>query len=167
MSKYYYKKPKYVQESRQFKEEWTNNYLMYNLIQTDMFLIGSRSVKVLKELNCRRHYETKPNSFSYANGKITCVWQEQAVCVELCLKNSNLFDKIRLSGSTIQPRSETYQRTYFNSCLKNLFISIENVDTTQLFVFVRAVNEGFNINQELAGMTPLHGRTCGEDIIRG
>ncbi|KII75034.1 hypothetical protein RF11_15823 [Thelohanellus kitauei] len=45
--------------------------------------------------------------------------------------------------------------------------SIDSVDTAQLFVFVHAVNERFDINQVLAGMTPLNHRKCGEDIFRG
>ncbi|KII75217.1 hypothetical protein RF11_07637 [Thelohanellus kitauei] len=44
---------------------------------------------------------------------------------------------------------------------------IDNCDTVQLLVFVCAVNERFDINQELAGMASLHGRTWAENIFRG
>jgi len=46
-------------------------------------------------------------------------------------------------------------------------LSTDNVDTAQLLVFVRAVNENFELTQELAGMASLHVRTTGEDIFGG
>ena len=101
----------------------------------------------------------------------------QAVCTEICPEKSELFNKVPLSRMTIQCRVEELAKDvceqlheklanckYFSIALDE---STDNVDTAQLLVFVRAVNENFELTQELAGMASLHGRTTGEDIFGG
>jgi len=53
---------------------------------------------------------------------------------------------------------------YFSIALDE---STDNVDTAQLLVFVRAVNENCELTQDLAGMASLTGRTTGKDIFGG
>ena len=53
------KKRKIEDENRQFKEEWTTKYFMQHFNGAAICLICRESVKVMKDFNCKRHYETK------------------------------------------------------------------------------------------------------------
>ena len=46
-------------ENRHFKEEWTSKYSMQHFNGAAVCLICRESVTVLKDFNCKRHYETK------------------------------------------------------------------------------------------------------------
>ena len=54
--------------------------------------------------------------------------------------------------------------TYFSVALDE---STDNTDIAQLLVYVRAVNNNFEVTQELAGLASLHGRTTGLHIFNG
>jgi len=45
--------------------------------------------------------------------------------------------------------------------------STDIIDTAQLLVFVRAVDENFLVTQEMAGLVSLQGRITGRDIFDG
>ena len=53
------KKHKIEDENRQFKEECTTKYFMQHFNGAAICLICHESVKVMKDFNCKRHYETK------------------------------------------------------------------------------------------------------------
>ena len=59
MSKPAHKKRKIEDENRQFKEEWTAKYFMRHFNGAAMCLICCESVTVMKDFNCKQHYETK------------------------------------------------------------------------------------------------------------
>ena len=46
-------------QNRQFKEEWIFKYLMRHFNGAALCLICCESVTVMKDFNCKRHYETK------------------------------------------------------------------------------------------------------------
>jgi len=49
-------------ENRHFQEEWTSKYFMQHFNRAAVCLICRESVTVLKDFNCKRHYETKHTS---------------------------------------------------------------------------------------------------------
>ena len=53
------KKRKIEDENGQFKEEWTTKYFMQHFNGAAVCLICCESVTVLKDFNCKWHYETK------------------------------------------------------------------------------------------------------------
>lgn len=59
MSKCEAKKRKIDTEQRQFNDEWTRLYFMDMFNGKSVCLICRESLSVMKEYNCRRHYETK------------------------------------------------------------------------------------------------------------
>ena len=59
MSKCKSKNRKIDTEQRQFNDEWTRLYFMDTFNGKSVCLICRESLSVMKEYNCRRHYETK------------------------------------------------------------------------------------------------------------
>ena len=59
MSKNETKNRKVDEENRQFNDDWTYQYFMDSFNGKSVCLICCESLSVMKEFNCRRHYETK------------------------------------------------------------------------------------------------------------
>ena len=58
------KRRKVDEEFRAFKEEWKNNFFFVNHLGRPTGLICNESIAVNKEYNIKRHYESKPKSYS-------------------------------------------------------------------------------------------------------
>ena len=222
-------KRKIEAENRQFNEEWTKKYFMQHFNGTALCLICRESVTVMKDYNCKRHYETKhAATFDDVKGEARknkidqlvkrlsseqkfftkkvnenktfvragCAVAQiiarssrpftdgdfvkdcmQAICKEVCPEKTDLFNKVPLSRMTIQRRVVDLSNDVCEQLRDKLAIckyfsialdeSTDNVDTAQLLVFVRAVDENCKLTQELAGIASLRGRTTGADIFGG
>ena len=53
------------------------------------------------------------------------------------------------------------QFSYYSSAIDE---STDSTDMAQLLVFVRGIDDNFNVSEELAGMQSMQGRTAGKDI---
>lgn len=95
---------------------------------------------------------------------------------EMCSDNKSVFQDISLSRMTVQRRvhdvaadlteqlvSRSSQFVYYSLALDE---STDVKDTAQLLVFIRGVNENFEVTQELAELCSMHGRTTGEEICK-
>lgn len=93
----------------------------------------------------------------------------------LCPNQKKVFEKISLSAPTVTRRIEEIGEE-FESRLKEkagqfVFYSValdestDISDTAQLAIFVRGIDEKFNITEELAALFPMKGTTKGVDIF--
>lgn len=93
----------------------------------------------------------------------------------LCPAKKDLFKSISLSRNTITRRVEDLSRDiseqvhnkaqdfcYYSVALDE---STDVSDSAQLLIFLRGVNENFEVTQELASMQTLHGTTKGTDLF--
>ena len=93
---------------------------------------------------------------------------------ELCPEKLRMFQNISLSRMTVQRRVTDIAANLMNQlkqkvkefCFYSLAMdeSTDCRDTAQLLIYIRGVDKNFNINEELAGMQSMKGRTTGKDI---
>lgn len=86
------------------------------------------------------------------------------------------FQEISLSRRTVTRRIEQINDDVFNQLqnkVKNFTYfsvamdeSTDVINTAQLLIFVRGIDDAFNITEELASLESLHGRTTGEEIFK-
>ncbi|XP_076327157.1 general transcription factor II-I repeat domain-containing protein 2-like [Tachypleus tridentatus] len=94
---------------------------------------------------------------------------------ELCPEKANFFESISLSATSVVRRAEELGENIAlqirHKARNFLWYSLaldESTDlssTSQLLVFIRGVNLDFQITEELASVSSMHGRTTGEDMF--
>lgn len=92
----------------------------------------------------------------------------------LCPEKKKLFESISLSRRTITSRIEKITQNIASQLVQKIesFVafsitmdeSTDISDTAQLLIFVRGVDEDFNITEELASLKSMKGTTTGRDI---
>jgi len=95
---------------------------------------------------------------------------------EICPEKMDLVRSVSLSAKTTVRRIEDIGRDIESQFKENakhfkwysltLDESTDITDTAQLLMFIRGVNNDFEVTEELAAMNSLHGRTTGEDIFK-
>ncbi|GBO31930.1 General transcription factor II-I repeat domain-containing protein 2 [Araneus ventricosus] len=98
------------------------------------------------------------------------------VCDVLCPDKKNNFQTVSLSRKTVSSRIEAIDKNLtslleskigqFKLCSIAMDESTDINDTAQLVLFIRGVDENFEISEELACMRSLKGTTKGCDIFR-
>jgi hypothetical protein len=93
---------------------------------------------------------------------------------ELCPEKKSVFENVSLSRMTVQRRvtdisnnlHEQLKMKAREFCYYSLAMdeSTDINDTAQLLIFIRGIDDNFEITEELAGMCSMHGRTTGKDI---
>ena len=99
-----------------------------------------------------------------------------AVVDIVCPEKSHLFSNISLSARTVTRRVEEMSSdvklslqmrarnfTFYSVALDE---STDIKDISQLAVFLRGVDNNFNVTEEFAGLVPMKGTTTGVDIFR-
>lgn len=95
---------------------------------------------------------------------------------EMCPDKKLVFQNLSLSRMTVQRRvhdiADDLSKQLEKSCSHFVYYSLaldestDIKDTAQLLVFIRGVNENFEVTQELAELCSMHGRTTGEEISK-
>lgn len=95
---------------------------------------------------------------------------------KVCPEKNDQFSKISLSANTVAERiSDLSEDIYVQLCEKAkrfcaysvaLDESTDNTDTAQLAVYVRGVNDNFEVIEELLAVIPMHGQTTAQEIFR-
>jgi len=98
-----------------------------------------------------------------------------AVCSEMCPEKVASFNSVSLSRTTMQRRigdiagniTKQLQDRASSFCYFSLALdeSTDVGDVAQLLVFVRGVDCNFEVTQELAGLSSMHGQTTGLEIF--
>lgn len=98
------------------------------------------------------------------------------VCDILCPEKKTNFETVSLSRKTVTSRVEAINKNLtsqleskigqFKFCSIAMDESADINDTAQLVLFIRGIDENFNITEELACMRSLKGTTTGCDIFR-
>ena len=92
----------------------------------------------------------------------------------ICQNEIKKFENVSLSRTTVQQRIEdiaeniteqlchkAMQFSYYSLATDE---STDSTDMAQLLVFVKGIDDNFNVSEELAGMQSMQGRTTGKDI---
>ena len=97
-----------------------------------------------------------------------------SVAKEMCPEKADLFSTVSLSGSTITRRIEemgdNLHQHLQNSSKKLSYFSLaldesnDVRDSAQLLIFIRGMNDNFEVTEELAALQSIKGTTTGEDI---
>ena len=92
----------------------------------------------------------------------------------ICPSEIKKFQNVSLSRTTVQRRFEDIAENITEQlCQKAMELSYyslvidesrNSTDIAQLLVFVRGIDDNFNVSEELAGMQSMQGRTTGKDI---
>uniref|UniRef100_A0A8C5LZB9 General transcription factor II-I repeat domain-containing protein 2-like n=1 Tax=Leptobrachium leishanense TaxID=445787 RepID=A0A8C5LZB9_9ANUR len=94
----------------------------------------------------------------------------------LCPEKASLFRNISLSANTVAERiSELSDNIYDQLCSKATKFSFYSLaldestdinDTAQLAVFLRGINDQFEVTEELLSLIAMHGQTTGSNIFQ-
>ncbi len=94
----------------------------------------------------------------------------------LCPEKKNMFNNLSLSANTVAERitelsSDIYDQLrgkarVFTAYSVALDESTDKTDTAQLAIFIRGINEQFEVMEELLSLCPMHSRTTAKDIFQ-
>ncbi|XP_068118251.1 general transcription factor II-I repeat domain-containing protein 2-like [Hyperolius riggenbachi] len=183
------RKRKVDSECRVFNKEWTAKYFFVESRSMAVCLICQETVAVFKEYNLSHHYNTKHGN--YASKQTS--QQREAIALRLAAKlhaqqsifhkqnaiqeakSKEKFEKISLSCRTVTRRVELIEEDIATTLITKAdsfdFYSIaldestDIKDTAQLLIFIRGINNNFEIMEEFLAMELLKGTTRGEDLF--
>lgn len=94
----------------------------------------------------------------------------------VCPEKKELFGKISISANTVAERisdlsGNIYDQLrekakHFHSYSLALDESTDVTDTAQLAIYIRGVDNNFDVTEELLSLIPMHGQTTGQEIFR-
>ncbi len=94
----------------------------------------------------------------------------------LCPEKKNMFNNLSLSANTVAERitelsSDIYDQLrgkarVFTAYSVALDESTDKTDTAQLAIFIRGINEQFEVTEELLSLCPMHSRTTAKHIFQ-
>nr|XP_048289733.1 general transcription factor II-I repeat domain-containing protein 2 isoform X3 [Myodes glareolus] len=177
-------KRKIDQEGRVFQEKWERAYFFMEVQNIPTCLICKQSVSVSKEYNLRRHYQTnhsrhydqysgqardeklqelKTGLQKYLVGTSDIVGPEQA-----CSNTSP-------TANPVAPPVEDVAGNIWKTVRQKIrsfvaySIAIDEItdinDTTQLAIFIRGVDDNFDVAEELLDTVPMTGAKSGNEIL--
>jgi len=85
-------------------------------------------------------------------------------CKEISLSRQTVTRRITDIGNDVfnQLQHEVKRFRYFSLAMDE---SNDVTDTAQLLIFVRGIDDNFNVTEELASLESMHGQTTGKDIF--
>ncbi|XP_033282194.1 general transcription factor II-I repeat domain-containing protein 2 isoform X3 [Orcinus orca] len=179
-------KRKIDQEGRVFQEKWERAYFFVEVQNIPTCLICKQSMSVSKEYNLRRHYQTnhskhydqytekmrdeklqelKKGLRKYLLGSSDIVCREQKrVFANVSPKENPAVQPIEdVAGNLWEKLREKIRSFVAYSIAIDEITDINN--TTQLAIFIRGVDENFDVSEELLDTVPMTGTKSGNEIF--
>ncbi|GAB1290249.1 General transcription factor II-I repeat domain-containing protein 2 [Apodemus speciosus] len=177
-------KRKIDQEGRVFQEKWERAYFFVEVQSVPTCLICKQSVSVSKEYNLRRHYQTnhsrhydqysgpareeklrelKRGLRKYLLGASEIVCPEQTFSKASPPPNSAVQPVEDVAGSLWEKLRQKIRSFVAYSIAIDEITDIN--DTTQLAIFIRGVDDNFDVAEELLDTVPMTGARSGNEIF--
>ncbi|KAI5086058.1 protein transcription factor II-I repeat domain-containing protein 2B-like protein, partial [Silurus meridionalis] len=171
--------------------KWEMQYFFVEHRGTPTCLICTEKVAVHKEYNLKRHYTTIITQLDmlrtiymvsemiatagkpFKEGEFVkkCILQAASI---ICPEKKGQFSNISLFANTVAERiSDLSSDIYDQPCEKAKCFSVYSValdettditETAQLTMYVRGVNDNFEVMEELLRVIPMHGQTTAQEI---
>ncbi|XP_006889845.1 PREDICTED: general transcription factor II-I repeat domain-containing protein 2-like [Elephantulus edwardii] len=169
-------KRKIDQEGRMFQEKWERAYFFVEVQSVPTCLICKQSMSVSKEYNLRRHYQTN-------HGKRFDQYTEQARERKLQELKEGLAEHLAGAAgpeqgppakASTQPADDVAWSLWekLREKLRSFVaysIAIDEItdtnNTTQLALFIRGVDDNFEVSEELLDTVPMTGTKSGNEIF--
>lgn len=179
-------KRKIDQEGRVFQEKWERAYFFVEVQNIPTCLICKQSMSVSKEYNLRRHYQT---NHSKHYDQYTERMRDEKLrelkkgLIKYLLGSSDLVSPERKQGLANASPSEKAAVQPVEDVAGNLWeklrekirsfvaysIAIDEItdinNTTQLAIFIRGVDENFDVSEELLDTVPMTGTKSANEIF--
>jgi len=143
--------------------------------QRNVFIKQNTAQKVSTLAGYVVAYKIAKNNKQYSEGKFLkdCMVSMSKI---LCPEKIKEFESVRLSRKTVTTRIDAIASnlsTQFKQSIENFkYFSVtmdestDRSDTAQLLIFIRGVDDEFNIFEELASLQSLKGKTTGQIIYK-
>ncbi|XP_076996398.1 general transcription factor II-I repeat domain-containing protein 2B [Tamandua tetradactyla] len=179
-------KRKIDQEGRVFQEKWERAYFFVEVQNIPTCLICKQSMSVSKEYNLRRHYQTnhskhydqyinkrrdeklhelKKGLKEYLSGsaEVLCSERHQGLASVSPAENPAVQPVEDVAGNLWEKLREKIRSFVAYSIAIDEITDINN--TTQLAIFIRGVDENFEVSEELLDTVPMTGTKSGNEIF--
>lgn len=177
-------KRKIDQEGRVFQEKWERAYFFVEVQNIPTCLICKQSMSVSKEYNLRRHYQTNHSKHydRYTEQTRDAKLEElkdalqryllgsaDVACPEPKLRGANPPENIvaqpleDVAGNPWEKIREKVKLFVAYSIAIDEITDINN--TTQLAIFIRGVDENFDVSEELLDTVPMTGTKSSNEIF--
>ncbi|XP_061065121.1 general transcription factor II-I repeat domain-containing protein 2 isoform X2 [Eubalaena glacialis] len=179
-------KRKIDQEGRVFQEKWERAYFFVEVQNIPTCLICKQSMSVSKEYNLRRHYQTNHSKhydqytekmrdeklqelkkglrkYLLGSSDIVCPEQKRAFANVSPRENPAIQPIEDVAGNLWEKLREKIRSFVAYSIAIDEITDINN--TTQLAIFIRGVDENFDVSEELLDTVPMTGTKSGNEIF--
>ncbi|XP_045675532.1 general transcription factor II-I repeat domain-containing protein 2 isoform X3 [Phyllostomus hastatus] len=179
-------KRKIDQEGRVFQEKWERAYFFVEVQNIPTCLICKQSMSVSKEYNLRRHYQTNHSKhydqytekmrdeklhelkkglrkYLLGSSEILCPEQKQVFANVSPNENAAVQPVEDVTGNLWEKLREKIKSFVAYSIAIDEITDINN--TTQLAIFIRGVDENFDVSEELLDTVPMTGTKSGNEIF--
>ncbi|XP_019502393.1 PREDICTED: general transcription factor II-I repeat domain-containing protein 2B isoform X1 [Hipposideros armiger] len=179
-------KRKIDQEGRVFQEKWERAYFFVEVQNIPTCLICKQSMSVSKEYNLRRHYQTNHSKhfdqytekmrdeklhelkkglrkYLLGSSEIVCPEQKQVFANVSPKENAATQPVEDVTGNLWEKLREKIKSFVAYSIAIDEITDINN--TTQLAIFIRGVDENFDVSEELLDTVPMTGTKSGSEIF--
>uniref|UniRef100_A0A2K6LNT3 SPIN-DOC-like zinc-finger domain-containing protein n=1 Tax=Rhinopithecus bieti TaxID=61621 RepID=A0A2K6LNT3_RHIBE len=179
-------KRKIDQEGRVFQEKWERAYFFVEVQNIPTCLICKQSMSVSKEYNLRRHYQTNHSKhydqytermrdeklhelkkglrkYLLGSSDTECPEQKQVLANASPTQKSPVQPVEDLAGNLWEKLREKIRSFVAYSIAIDEITDINN--TTQLAIFIRGVDENFDVSEELLDTVPMTGTKSGNEVF--
>ncbi|XP_037671335.1 general transcription factor II-I repeat domain-containing protein 2B isoform X2 [Choloepus didactylus] len=179
-------KQKIDQEGRVFQEKWERAYFFVEVQNIPTCLICKQSMSVSKEYNLRRHYQTNHSKHydQYTNkrrdeklhelkkglreylsqsAEVICPEQPQGFANVSPAESAAVQPVEDVAGNLWEKLREKIRSFVAYSIAIDEITDINN--TTQLAIFIRGVDENFEVSEELLDTVPMTGTKSGNEVF--
>ncbi|XP_058424919.1 general transcription factor II-I repeat domain-containing protein 2B isoform X3 [Diceros bicornis minor] len=179
-------KRKIDQEGRVFQEKWERAYFFVEVQNIPTCLICKQSMSVSKEYNLRRHYQTNHSKhydqyteqmrdeklhelkkglrkYLLGSSEIVSPEQKQVFANVGSTENTAVQPVEDVAGNLWEKLREKIRSFVAYSIAIDEITDINN--TTQLAIFIRGVDENFDVSEELLDTVPMTGTKSGNEIF--
>ncbi|XP_005344722.1 general transcription factor II-I repeat domain-containing protein 2 isoform X1 [Microtus ochrogaster] len=177
-------KRKIDQEGRVFQEKWERAYFFVEVQNIPTCLICKQSVSVSKEYNLRRHYQTNHSRhYDQYSGQardeklqeLKAGLQKYLVGASDIVCPEQAFSSTSPPANPVAPPVEDLAGNIWKTVRQKIrsfvaySIAIDEItdinNTTQLAIFIRGVDDNFDVAEELLDTVPMTGAKSGNEIL--
>ncbi|XP_003416597.1 general transcription factor II-I repeat domain-containing protein 2-like isoform X2 [Loxodonta africana] len=179
-------KRKIDQEGRVFQEKWERAYFFVDVHNIPICLICKQSMSVSKEYNLRRHYQTNHSKHfdqytektrdeklrELKKGLTECLFGSTEI---VCPEKSQVFADVSPAENMVVQPVEDVAGNLWEKLREKIrsfvaySLAIDEItdtnNTTQLAIFIRGVDENFDVSEELLDTVPMTGTKSGNEIF--